>query len=86
MCYLESNAEYFNVRNIREMIIIYWIGILLILIGALSFVRITDENETKEEAMKKVALIIMMIGTLLLAAAQPVLNWNREQEAKHYVP
>jgi hypothetical protein len=27
-----------------------------------------------------------MIGALLLAAAQPVLNWNREQEVKHYVP
>lgn len=68
------------------MIIIYWFGILLILIGALSFVKITDENETKEEAMKKVALIIMMFGALLLAAAQPVLNWNKEQEVKHYVP
>lgn len=68
------------------MIIIYWLGILLILIGALSFIRITDENESKEEAMKKVALIIMMFGALLLAAAQPVLNWNREQEVKHYVP
>ena len=86
MRYFGDNAEYFNVRNIREMIIIYWIGILLILIGALSFVRITDENETKEEAMKKVALIIMMFGALLLAAAQPILNWNREQEVKHYVP
>jgi hypothetical protein len=68
------------------MIIIYWFGILLILVGALSFIRITDENESKEEAIKKVALIIMMFGALLLAAAQPVLNWNREQEVKHYVP
>lgn len=86
MRYFGSNAEYFNARNIKEMIIIYWIGILLVLIGAFSFVRITDENESKEEAMKKAALILMMIGAVLLAAAQPVLNWNREQEAKHYVP
>lgn len=86
MRYFGSNAEYFNARNIREMIIIYWIGILLVLIGAFSFVKITDENESKEEAMKKAALILMMVGAVLLAAAQPVLNWNREQEAKHYVP
>lgn len=86
MRYFGSNTKHFNVGNIREMIIIYWIGILLVLIGAFSFVKITDENESKEEAMKKAALILMMIGALLLAAAQPVLNWNREQEAKHYVP
>lgn len=74
MCYFGSNAEYFNARNIREMIIIYWIGILLVLIGAFSFVKITDENESKEEAMKKAALILMMIGAVLLAAAQPTVT------------
>lgn len=86
MRYSNGCAKWNDVRNIKEMIIIYWLGILLILIGAISFVKITDENESKEEAMKKVALIIMMFGALLLAAAQPVLNWNREQEVKHYVP
>ena len=62
------------------MFIIYWIGILSVLIGAFSFVKITDENESKEEAMKKAALILMMIGALLLVVAQPILNWNQEQK------
>lgn len=86
MRYFNGCAKWNDVRNIKEMIIIYWLGILLILFGAVSFIKIRDENESKEEAMKKVALIIMMFGALLLAAAQPVLNWNREQEVKHYVP
>lgn len=62
------------------MFIIYWIGIFLVIFGAISFVKITDENETKEEALKKVALIVMIIGAILLAAAQPVLNWNQTQK------
>lgn len=62
------------------MFIIYWIGIFLVIFGAISFVKITDENETREEALKKVALIVMMAGAILLAAAQPVLNWNQMQK------
>jgi NADH:ubiquinone oxidoreductase subunit 6 (subunit J) len=62
------------------MFIIYWIGIFLVIFGAISFVKITDENETREEALKKVALIVMIAGAILLAAAQPVLNWNQMQK------
>lgn len=62
------------------MFIIYWIGIFLVIFGAISFVKITDENETREEALKKVALIVMIVGAILLAAAQPVLNWNQTQK------
>lgn len=62
------------------MFIIYWIGIFLVIFGAISFVKITDENESREEALKKVALIVMIVGAILLAAAQPVLNWNQMQK------
>ena len=62
------------------MFIIYWIGIFLLIFGAISFVKITDENESREEALKKVALIVMMVGAILLAAAQPILNWNQTQK------
>lgn len=55
-------------------------GILLLLIGAISFIKIKDENEDREEVIKKVALILMLFGALLLAAAQPVLNWNQNLE------
>lgn len=53
---------------------------LLLLFGVISFIRISDEDDSREEALKKAALIIMMIGALLISAAQPVLNWNKEQE------
>jgi hypothetical protein len=62
------------------MFIIYWLGMLLLLFGVISFIRISDEDDSREEALKKAALIIMMIGALLIGAAQPVLNWNKEQE------
>ena len=64
------------------MIIIYWIGIFLLIFGAISFARIADEDDSREDALKRVALLIMLIGFGLTVVARPVINWNREQETK----
>ena len=64
------------------MTIIYWIGMFLLIFGAISFTRIVDEDDSREDALKRAALLVMLIGFGLIAVAQPVLNWNREQETK----
>ena len=54
----------------------------LLIFGAISFTRIVDEDDSREDALKRAALLVMLIGFSLIAVAQPVLNWNREQETK----
>ena len=67
------------------MFLIYWISIFIMCFGAISYFRVdkefeikTLEDEDKNNALKKLLLLLIFIGFAVAISARIILNWNLE--------
>ena len=65
---------------------LYWLGILILSFGALSFIKISkteeDELPAPKEQLNLVVTIITIIGSLLIAVSLPFINYKNKIENK----
>lgn len=67
------------------MFLIYWIAIFIMGFGAISYFKIdkelevkTPNDESRNEALKRSAIMVVIIGFIIAIMARMVLNWNLE--------
>ena len=65
---------------------LYWLGILVLLFGVISFIKVSkmedDELPAPKEQLNTVIIIITVIGSLLITVSLPFINYENKVENK----
>lgn len=65
---------------------LYWLGILVLLFGTISFIKVSkiedDELPAPKEQLNAVIIIITVIGSLLITVSLPFINYKNKVENK----